>query len=87
MLRNILKLNGVKELSIKQLKKAIGGGGYYSYELERFVTEDENTTTGPTLDWSWLCYSAGTASYNKPQYFRSATNLSLTDSSYKCFRV
>ncbi len=72
MINKILKLNNVKKLTTQQQKETIGGGDFGNINV---VDNLEDTTTGPIPNWEWRCYSSGTTYPNKPQFFKSYTNL------------
>lgn len=86
MKKGILNLKGVKTITTNDQKKINGGGGGHGFNNPISTTPID--PVGPELpNWQWMCYSSGTKPYNKPQFFKSETNLSLTDWRYKCFKL
>ncbi|AUC14683.1 hypothetical protein BTO06_05800 [Tenacibaculum sp. SZ-18] len=86
MKKSILNVKGVEKIPAKDQKRINGGGGFGNpYNSTPINPGDPD---GPvTPNWQFMCYSASTASYNHVQYFKSETDLSLTDRRYKCFRI
>ena len=86
MKKSILNVKGVEVISSNNQKKIRGGGSHGSL-IDTTPLEPLNPE-GPALpNWQWMCYSSGTASNNHIQYFKSETNLSLTDKRYICFKL
>lgn len=80
MLKNILKLNGIQKLTIKQLKEAKGSGGAVGVisGIETVPVEEEEPTVS---QWKFRCYSPGTSS---PYYY---SNTDLSSRGYICYPV
>ncbi|MCH2033164.1 MAG: hypothetical protein MK202_06520 [Tenacibaculum sp.] len=86
MKKSILNVKGVEKISTKDQKKISGGGNFGNSLISTPLTPED--PDGPALpNWQFMCYSASTASYNHVQYFKSETDLSLTDRRYKCFKI
>ncbi|CAL2055098.1 hypothetical protein [Tenacibaculum sp. 190524A05c] len=86
MKKSILNVKGVEKISTTD-QKTIQGGNGFGNPLNTTPLVPEDPDGPPSPNWQFMCYSASTASYNHIQYFKSETDLSLTDKRYKCFRI